>query len=240
MKQLFILSILLFGFLVSNAQIIPDSLLPRPKFEIGVEGGPTNADARTFDISTSKVYHTVNSLNNAFFGFALQYNINEIFSIKTGIGVEGKGFEDDYGLPGTPNGYIKSMQNDTLSARSLNYLVVPVLAKAVFTRNHLYFLIDGGFYFGYLLSAGNSVLDFDSSANGMNHYYNSIKDFSRFDFGLAGGLGLGIKLDKRLNLEIEGHINYGLINIASISNVFPEVKNESAVLIVGLRYNLNN
>ncbi len=239
MKYLFILILFLFGFMISNAQIIPDSLMPRPKFEIGIEGGPSNADARTFDISTSKVYHTLSSLNNLFFGLAGQYNINEHFSIKTGIGVEGKGFEHDYGLPGTPNGLVKSIKNDTFSFTNLNYLVVPVLAKAVFTRNHLYLLINGGFYVGYLLSANNSVNDFDTSANPMNHYYNSIKDYSRLDFGLVGGLGLGIKLNKRLNLEIEGHINYGLINIASPSNVFPQVKNESAILLLGLRYNLN-
>jgi len=238
MKKLFILIVFLLGFLSSNAQIVPDSL-KRAKFEIGIEGGPTSPYVRTSDISTAKEYHSVSGSNNAFFGLAGQYNVNEHLSLKTGIGVEGKGYENDYGLPGTPNGLVKSIQNDTFSFTSFNYLVIPVLAKAVFTRNHLYFLINGGFYFGYLLNANTSINDFDSSASPMNHSYNSIRNYRRLDFGLVGGAGLGIKLNKRLNLEMGVQINYGLTNIASSSNIFSQINNESAVLLLGLRYNLN-
>ncbi len=227
----------LFVYLVSNAQNFLDSL-EKPKWEIGIEGGPGYADVRTFDISTSKEYHTVSGLNNFSLGFAGQYNFNNYISVKTGINFERKGLEDDYGLPGTPNGLIKSMVYDTTKFTTLDYLVIPVIAKAEFTHNHLYFLINGGFYVGYLLNASGTLIDYDTSGNVYNHVYNPKKEYHKLDFGCVAGVGLGIILDKHLNLEIEEDYNQGLTNIASDSNVFPQLTNWSNIFSINLRYKI--
>lgn len=89
---------------------------------------------------------------------------------------------------------------------NLNYVDLPVLAVVNIAKN---LNLHAGPYVSYLVSADVTRLN---SASGSVDKIKNLKtdDFNRFDYGLAGGLGLDVQ-----NFTIGARYNYGLKEIGS-------------------------
>ncbi len=127
--------------------------------------------------------------------------------------------------PGTP--VPPYLYADFYNEGKFGYLELPVLLKTEFALNKtLSFLVNGGPYLGYLLSAksitrGSSKIYFDENltqvflptAISFDQTMDIKSDLKKFNFGVQGGIGLALNLpnENKLMLTVGG--NYGLIPI---------------------------
>ncbi len=127
--------------------------------------------------------------------------------------------------PGTP--VPPYLFADFYSEAKFGYLELPVLLKAEFSISKtLWFFVNGGPYFGYILSAknitsGSSKIYFDENltqvflptAISFDQTMDIKSDLKKFNFGIQGGVGLALNLANlnKLTLTVGG--NYGLVPI---------------------------
>jgi len=214
MKKLFLSIILLSLNQFVNAQT--------NKFELGVEVGPSVASVPGY----LPIYFVTGSIT-------AQYDISNIFAIKTGIGYERKGtanlqpFTDAQGNP--TSGTISSSDQ-------LQYLMVPILGKFSFGKD-IKFIAEAGPYFGYLIKA-TEVLDI-TEPSGLNHHGSNdeTSHFNTIDIGISAGVGIQIPLSDKLLLEVELRNNLGLANTYPTNFVGQTgPANETLDLLIGFRW----
>ena len=227
--------LILAGVLLSFVQYAQAQL---NKLEPGFEAGPTAAYVTGF-IHGSETAAYINFSATV----TGQYKFSDRFSIKTGIGYEGKGYAISTPLITSANINPKTGFTGTSGViniyYSTGYLVIPVLAKATFGSNKVKFFANAGPYFGLLLGA--KVIDElqytgskteTSSSNDRN-------DYQPFDMGLSAGIGIEKQVNGKLSLEIEVRYNQGLLNIAKGSGISNAgFQNETVNLLLGIRYKL--
>lgn len=113
---------------------------------------------------------------------------------------------------------------------NLNYVELPVLAVFNLAKN---FNLHVGPYVSYL--AGVNIKDMKD--NGTIHDVANLdaEDFNRFDYGLAGGLGIDIS-----NFTLGARYNYGLREIGKSGNVTSDLlknsKNSAVSLYIGIGF----
>jgi hypothetical protein len=196
-------------------------------FDLGLEGGP--------NLSTVLVNSTLFDFDPepAVFGsggFIFQYNCKNFLSFKTGISYQRKGFQ----LTDTPytNASGDQIGMGETSTR-LDYLTFPVLVKASFGKK-VNFFINAGPYIGYLLKktdrtkyngSSNTFTD-DLSTNGLN----------RWDFGIAGGIGVAIPIRTYWVISAEVRNYSGILDIATSSKT--QWRTNTTDLRVGVAYKL--
>lgn len=172
-----------------------------------------------------------------YFGLVAEYGVNEKFFIQTELNYASQGGKKS-GLQGIsskkytaffpvgtpiPDYFFAVFDNEAI----LNYLELPILAKIEFPLNNKFGLfVNGGPYFGYLISAKNI------SSGSSNVYYDEeltqpvipasvvfdaktdVKDdINSFNFGIQGGVGLSFTLNNESKLFITAGGNYGLKSI---------------------------
>ncbi len=113
---------------------------------------------------------------------------------------------------------------------NLNYVEVPVLAVINIAKN---INIQGGGYVAYLASANLKDMDDNGTINGARDL--NAENFNRFDYGLAGGLGIDVS-----NFTIGARYNYGLKEVGesgSLSgNLTRDSKNSVISLYIGVGF----
>ncbi len=197
-------------------------------FDLGLEGGP--------NLSTMLVSSTLFDFDPqpAIFGsggFIFQYNFKNFLSLKTGISYQRKGYQLN-GISVTDNAGNPTGENATASSR-LDYLTFPILVKASFGKK-VNFFVNAGPYVGYLLqktdrmkiNSSSTTSTDDLSNNGMN----------RWDFGIAGGIGIAIPIRTFWVISVEARNYSGLLDIATSNNT--KWLTNTTDLRVGVAYKL--
>lgn len=103
-------------------------------------------------------------------------------------------------------------QTDNTYKRTLNYIDVPFLAHLAFGKdkgNGVQVFLHAGPQFGFLISDKETYSkDFEASNNVTYQYGKKVPN--KFDYGIAGGLGLELKNKKAGNFIIEGRYYFAL------------------------------
>lgn len=186
------------------------------KFEVGLDAGPGLIDLWP---NTGNYAPFVGTSASIF----LQYNINCIFSIKSGIGYELKGTAvNDYVLLSPPV-FLASP-----SIVKLNYLTLPILAKAIFGRK-VKFFFDAGPYLSALAEASDRYTEYASGPTTVNLYKRG--DVKPYDSGIQAGLGLVIPIGKNIEFSFEDRNSFGLIDICARNS-----KTLSSAFLLGFSY----
>lgn len=114
---------------------------------------------------------------------------------------------------------------------NLNYIELPVLAVFNLSEN---FNLHAGPYVSYL--AGVKIKNLDKDRGTINEIAELDADnFNRFDYGLAGGIGIDIS-----NFTLGARYNYGLREIGKsgnvTSNLLKNSKNSAISLYIGIGF----
>lgn len=104
-------------------------------------------------------------------------------------------------------------------ARQFNYVEVPLVTHLFIPKSNFRFFVNMGPKIGYLLSEKNIVeqgdfKEFDATRHGM-----PVKN--KLEWGLVGGLGVGMTVFDRLYFELEGRFNYNFNDIYSTQRKDP-------------------
>ncbi len=194
------------------------------KLEIGVEGSPSLIFLYGNEFIANNHKPSIGFTGGVFF----QFNFKKTFSLRTNIAFERKGnalnADDITNEFGDPLGKIKLNTH-------LNYLTLPILARATFGKK-IQFFINAGPYFGYLINEsvvfkGKNILTTNSNTS----------LYKRFDTGIATGLGLSIPIKSKFAISFETRNNLGLYNISALPIVNNEtIKTNSTNFLFGFTY----
>ena len=198
-------------------------------FDLGLEGGPNlstvNISSPLFDIDNIKP--TVFGSG----GFIFQYNFKNFLSIKTGFSYQGKGFQIKDLAFSDASG--TSIGTGTVSTR-LDYITFPVLVKASFGKK-VQFFVNAGPYAGYLLGkTERSKLTLNDSEQVSGN--KDMTGLNRWDFGVAGGIGIAIPIRTYWVISVEARNYTGLMDIAESSLI--KWSTNTTDLRVGVAYKL--
>lgn len=184
------------------------------------------------------------------FGLTASYNINKWLSLAGELNYATQG--------GRKNGMqAVSANGTTLYANfdnriSLNYLELPVMARATFGKTIKYYA-NLGVFAGYLLSAkqkGSGSSSYYLDENGRNFYggENDVVSFDKekdiqgdvraFNFGLTGGVGAGYTFGKH-GIWLDGRYVMGLPNIRENTTLNGENSTGSIMALVGYTYTIS-
>lgn len=138
-------------------------------------------------------------------GLTFQYNFKKLFSLKTGISYQRKGFQ----IPSIHYIGYGGWKGETERITSyLDYLTVPLQAQITFGKK-INFFVGIGPYFGFLLRQRNEV--YQSGKYDYHTIYNDTQE--RLDFGFSGGFGLAVPIKKRWLISLEACNYTGFRNI---------------------------
>jgi hypothetical protein len=164
-------------------------------------------------------------------GFTFQYDLNRIFSLKTGIYYDRKNSLED--LPVQKLDSLRTMANMRIT-RGFNYLTLPLLFRAGFGGKTKVF-INAGPYVGLLL--GSSV-----KASAVHNlppmWHDNPNIYKPVDFGLSFGAGISYPV-QRWVISAEARGNAGFINVFKTyrTDLWSGTLN-TANLLLGLAYTL--
>ncbi|MNU65562.1 hypothetical protein D3C71_548560 [compost metagenome] len=213
------------------------------KIQLGIEGGLNRSQFLTDNKNGSNNLYNRNYSGNIrpSAGIIFQVNTKSFFSFKTGISFDRKAYTTK-----TENN--NAQLQSTYQSRDVNtfdYISLPLLGKLTFGKKVQFFL-NAGVYFAFLvdqniLSEGTSSLVWE----GENYYNefssnNSIIDrYKRRDFGLIGGLGLGVPIKKHWYISLEAREVVGLLNLYNSTKYKnPPTKNANFNMLLGISYKL--
>src|ERR1035438_7760574 len=180
---LFILISLLLSTLSSSGQT--------SKFQTGVEGGPTYC----FIWENKFPEPHGDPILGGTLGVFFQYSLNNLFSVKTSLSYERKGYQyDNIAFPGS-----------TIFSY-YDYLVMPVLIKINCLKNGLLFMNTGA-YFGYMIHHAEK---YDHPTDLWDNW-----NYNKFDCGLSFGVGSTIHVTRVIGISLEIRNNFGLYDIQS-------------------------
>jgi len=178
-------------------------------------------------------------------GVFANYSFNEKFSIQTELNYDGKGhwFEDFSFTGGTDNYEIYDLKH------TLDYLTIPIFAKVTLGKKHQFY-VEGGSYFGILLSAAsNGTKSWINTENPDLSITWSFEDdvkrrYNSFDFGLLIGGGMIFPIYKFLEMFVDLRYNFGLIKVFEEEiptwNVGPDAYNSVLGVSCGVVFNINS
>ena len=183
-----------------------------PKF--GIKGGVNFSNLYVSNVQDEHLKLGVNA------GFFAKLPMTKGISIQPELLYTSKGAKEKYNSLGQTGEY----------RFNLNYIETPLLV--VFNLTHNFNLSAGG-YTAYLVSANVKDLHSDGSITGVMDL--NAGNFHRFDYGLAGGLGLDIG-----KVTLGARYNYGLQNIGRSGNLSGDLTKNSrnivATLFIGFAF----
>lgn len=196
------------------------------KFDVGVEGSPSLISLRGNDFIDEFHESTIGFSG----GFFLQYNVNKVVSLRTNIAYERKGSNVSFQISDTNGNFLGEGTNHT----NLNYLILPILARATFGERIKYFL-NVGPYFGYLINQTVVIKGDNIPTTRDKNMYN----LKRFDTGISTGLGLSYPIKTKYALSLEIRNNLGLYNLSAVTMPNNEsIKTNSVNFLLGLTYSM--
>ena len=198
-------------------------------FDLGLEGGP--------NLSTILVNSNLYDFDPepAIFGsggFIFQYNFKNFLSLKTGFSYQRKGYQ----LTDIPfSDASGNMLGTGKTSSRLDYLTFPVLVKASFGKK-VNFFVNAGPYAGYLLKKTDRTKINGSSTTYTDDLSYNYNGMNRWDFGIAGGIGIAIPIRTYWVISVEARNYSGLLDIAESNNT--KWLTNTTDLRVGVAYKL--
>ena len=195
------------------------------KINLGVEGGPSAVllwgnDALNESFSLRQSFSA---------GVSFQYNFNRIFALRTNVAFERKGNSTTVLARDEQGNFLGEFS----LLNNLDYLTIPLLARASF-GNKVKFFVNGGPFIGFLLKQTYVHEAFNEFPEAK---YDGTDTYNSKDFGATFGLGFTINLTKSILLSLEGRNNLGLYNISKLSVIGDgKVLTNSAQLLFGVSY----
>jgi hypothetical protein len=195
MKKIFF-AFLFFFSLLSIAQ---------EKTKFGINTGITYSDIRGNEIANKNKYAF-----DFLIGTSVEIPINQKFAFLTGLNFERKSFTGEVPLDRIPfdsfDPVVDQVVNQEANIKiraTMSYLNIPLNIKYYIGKQNSFF-VNGGIYTAIFI---NSKTDFGGNEKGV---------FNALDFGINLGIGKKIKLNEKVNLNIEFKNNYGLVNISKL------------------------
>jgi hypothetical protein len=182
-----------------------------PKF--GIKGGVNLTNMYVQDVSDENMKVSFNA------GFFAKLPVTQGFSIQPELLYTSKGAKETY------DNFILGEGEYRFN---LNYIELPVLAVFNVAKN---FNVHVGPYVSYLVSANIKDLDDDGTIEDIKEL--DAENFNRFDYGVAGGLGIDIS-----NFTLGARYSYGLKEIGKSGSLSGQLtkdsKNSAISLYIGI------
>lgn len=221
------------------------SLAQNARIELGIEAGLNRSQflADKEYASNNNLYGTSYSGNiRPSVGIVFQVNTKRFFSFRTGISFDRKAYT-------TKTEQSSPQITSTYQRRDLNtfdYVSLPLLGKLTFGKKVQLFL-NAGVYFAFLTD--QNILTEGSSSGvweGQNYYQefsstNSLIDrYKHRDFGLIGGIGIGVPIKKHWYISLEAREVLGLMKLYNTTKYkSPPTKNATFHMLLGISYKLS-
>lgn len=171
-----------------------------PKF--GIKGGLNLTNMYVKDVSDENMKVGFNA------GFFAKLPVTKGFSIQPELLYTSKGAKETY------NNFIEGKGEYRFN---LNYIELPVLAVFNVAKN---FNIQAGPYVSYLAGANIKDLKDDGTINNITDL--DADNFNRFDWGVAGGIGIDVS-----NFTIGARYNYGFKEIGKSGSLSGQLTKDS-------------
>lgn len=110
----------------------------------------------------------------------------------------------------THRGYKKPEIGDSIYTRTYNSIMLPMMAQGNVTYKRVSVLLNLGCYASYMLNSKDQIKT--KGITYKNDYEFILKRDRRYEFGVLGGVGLGLKLNP-IMLQVESRYYYGLTNL---------------------------
>ncbi|MCH5326205.1 MAG: PorT family protein [Duncaniella sp.] len=205
-----------------------------PNFSVGAKAGATLSR-----MSFSPEVHQ-KMVQGVTMGFTARYHEEKLFGLIGEINITQRGWREDFERDEAP-------QFDY--SRRLTYAQIPLLTHIYFGPERVKFFFNIGPEIGFMLSD-------KITANFDYNNYGSLPDFpqgyrtneqlkkaieNKFDYGIAGGAGVEVFLNKRNSLLIEGRYYFGLGNVyhATKRDFFAASRTSSIEITVGYFFRLH-
>lgn len=187
-------ALLCFTFISAKAQIGER----RNIFSLGGNVG-VNLSSATFEPTIKQ-----GMLMGPNLGFSARYITEKYFAMICGAQLE---------INFAQRGWKEKFEGDTSNSysRTMNYVEIPFLAHLAFGKETagVQFFIHLGPQFGFFIGDKEKFSDkFEPNQHVVEQYNKSVDN--KFDYGIAGGLGIEIKTKKAGNFLIEGRYYFGL------------------------------
>lgn len=192
------------------------------KFIIGVEAAVIRSHSWGEDIPDA--YNPLYSISP---GLNLEYLLNSNFSLKSGLSYERKGLTTEFTFLDTNFGPVGTMHYTA----HFDYLTIPTMVSYS-TKGNLQFYINGGTYFGFLLSNTNT---FSEIGDFPEQTIDVKEDTKTFDFGLSFGCGLFLPIGERFAFDLGFRDNLGLIDTFK-PETDGKVRMNTIGMVVSLKY----
>lgn len=181
-----------------------------PNFSVGFKGGATMSGVSF----TPEVHQKM--LRGTTFGVTARYTEERFFGLVAEVNFVQGGWEENFARDEAPQFQYH---------RTLNYIRVPLLTHIYFGSKRVKGFFNLGPEAGFMIS-DNVKANFDW------HNYESVPDFpqgyrnnvqinkpidNKFDYGIAGGAGIEIFINRCNSIQLEGRFYFGLGNIFSDS-----------------------
>ena len=167
------------------------------QWKVGVGCGPS---LNFYDCQQQEWEYQNSSWGVALGGFG-QYNFKDYIGVRAEINWVQK------------NNYKSFYNHDTGYKTINNYFQVPIMATGSIKLGKLDLFLNAGVYGAYWLSSSVSS-DMDIRENTLvdSDYDN------RFDFGLAGGAGIGFQINEHIALQLEARCCYSTVSTKKAVN----------------------
>jgi len=184
-----------------------------PKF--GIKGGVNLTNMYVKDVSDENMKVGFNA------GFFAKLPVTKGFSIQPELLYSSKGAKETY------NNFLEGKGEYRFN---LNYIELPVLAVINVAKN---FNLQVGPYISYLAAVNIKDLNDDGTIDDIKEL--NAENFNRFDYGVAGGLGIDIS-----NFTLGARYSYGLHEIGKSGSLSGELtkdsKNSAISLYIGFGF----
>ena len=213
-----------FGFILAFSLQFNAAYGQQNTFALGVELGPSY----TYLYGNPMLENNYETTINFYSGWSFQYNINSVFSLRTGFASEIKGHTTKFQAT-DPNGMPIGLATAKMR---YSYITVPLLLRATFGQNFKYF-INLGSYGGYALEQTATI----ETPSQPDQEMDESELLKPYDFGFSAGAGVSYPVSQKLELSLELRNNLGLVNISEVP-VFQDgsIKTNALNLLVGLAY----
>lgn len=196
----------------------------QPNISIGVKGG-IDFTQMFFNPSVKQGF-----LLGGVAGLSFRYMEEKHFGVIAELNFEQRGWQENF--EEYPFSY----------KRTLNYIQIPVLAHIYFGNEKARFFVNAGPEIGFLIGEStstnfdvNNIASLDFPPNRQTSQY-FMKAQNKVDYGISGGLGAEIFINKKNSFSLEGRFYYGLGNVFKSDRIEPFNASNSMSIMVTLGY----
>jgi hypothetical protein len=204
------------------------------KFILSAEGGPS----LTSLYRNGTIRKDFKPITGGYAGILVQYNFTGNFSLRSGITYERTG----------TNFYVVTYDIYADYIYRFDYVSIPVMVRAEYGKN-VRFYMNAGPYFSYLCNqeyVSRNRQEFDDQI--MQIHGSTPGNKNRIDYGLAGGIGINIRIAGNAAISAGVTVYLGLCNTKKQPVYYNSVEipvstqtssyNNSAIFLVGFSVNM--